>query len=106
MIGALRHRIVLEERVRLADGGGGATESWTEVATVWGSLKQVSGQERENADRVASQTMTDIMIRYRTGVTPDMRFRLGTRVFNIQGVLDKDGRGRWLTCLCEEGSSA
>lgn len=104
MIGALKYRVVLEERVRVADGGGGATESWTPVATLWASLKQRSGQEREAADRTVAQAMTVITIRYRAGVTAEMRFRHGARLFNIRSALDKDGHKRWLTCLCEEGS--
>jgi SPP1 family predicted phage head-tail adaptor len=104
VIGGLKHRIVLEERVRAADGGGGGTETWTPVATLWASLKQTSGRERDAADRVAPRTLADITIRYRPDVTTDMRFRQGTRFFNIRSVLDKDGRKRWLTCHCEEGS--
>lgn len=106
MIGALQHRIVLEEQVRVADGGGGATESWAPLATVWASLNQRSGQEREAADRLAARTVTAITIRYRDGVTAQKRFRQGTRLFNIRSVRDMDGRRQWLTCLCEEGSSS
>ncbi len=104
MIADLRHRIVLEERVRAADGGGGATESWTPVATLWASVQQKSGGERESADRLSVGTTTEIIIRHRAGVTSHMRFRQGARLFNIRSVLDKDGRGRFLICRCEEGS--
>lgn len=103
MIAEFRHRLTLEERVSVADGGGGAAESWSEVATVWAALHQKSGREREAADRLAARTATDITIRYRGGVTTDMRFRQGSKTFNIRGVLDVDGRRRWLKCVCEEG---
>lgn len=106
MIADLRHRLVLEERVSVADGGGGADESWTEVAIVWAALSQKSGQEREAADRAAARSTANIIIRYRASVTPDMRFRQGTRHFNIRAVLDVDGRRRWLTCACEEGGAS
>ena len=106
MIADFRHRVTLEDRVRTADGGGGASESWTPVATLWASVQQKSGKERETADRLSVRTTTEIIIRHRSGVIPQMRFRQGTRLFNISSVLDTDGRGRFLTCLCEEGSSS
>ncbi len=105
MIADLRHRLVLEERTRVADGGGGATETWVEVATVWAAIAEKAGREREAADRAAPLTTTDITIRHREGVTTDMRFRLGTRHFNIRAVLDTDGRRHWLRCTCEEGGN-
>ena len=106
MIADLRHRLVLEERVSIADGGGGASESWTEVATLWASMHQKSGREREAADRLGVHATTDITIRYRSGVTTDMRFRLGTQHFNIRAVLDVDGRRRWLRCICAVGGAS
>ncbi|WOF73365.1 phage head closure protein [Parvibaculaceae bacterium PLY_AMNH_Bact1] len=106
MIADLRHRLVLEERMSVVDGGGGATDTWSEVATVWAALQQKSGREQEAADRSSARTSTEITIRYRADVTNDMRFRLGARHFNIHAVLDVDGRRRWLKCVCEEGGAS
>lgn len=106
MIADLRHRLVLEERISIADGGGGASESWSEVATLWAAMHQKSGREREAADRLGAHTITEITIRYRAGVTTDMRFRLGARHFNIRSVLDVDGRHRWFKCTCAEGGAS
>ncbi len=105
MIAALRHRLLLEQRTRVADGGGGATETWTSVATVWAAIAEKSGREREAADRAAPKVAMEVTIRHREGVNTDMRFRQGSRHFNIRAVLDKDGRRRWLTCTCEEGGA-
>ena len=44
----------------------------------------------------------DITIRHRAGVSPEMRFRAGTRIFHILSVVDVEDRGRWLICRCEE----
>jgi len=106
VIADLRHRLVLEERVSVADGGGGATESWTELATVWAAMQPKSGQEREAADRLGARATTDITIRYRGDVTTDMRLRQGARHFNIRAVQDADGCRRWLKCTCEEGGAS
>lgn len=101
-IGELRARLVLEEPVRTPDGGGGASESWVEVATVWGRIEGRPGGETVQADRVTATLTHTITIRYRAGVVPQMRFRLETRIFHILSVVDIEDRDRRLICRCEE----
>jgi SPP1 family predicted phage head-tail adaptor len=43
-----------------------------------------------------------VVLRYRQGVVPAMRFRKATRIFHILAVIDVEERRRWLKCLCEE----
>jgi SPP1 family predicted phage head-tail adaptor len=100
-IGALRDLLVLEQAVRTGDGGGGATVVWETVAEIWAAVANLSGDERLGADQVAGRITHAVRIRYRTGVVPAMRFRHGTRVFDIVAVLEEQRRAR-LKCLCEE----
>jgi len=51
---------------------------------------------------VRGRVSHEIWIRYRTGVLPDMRFALGTRVFEIRAAIDSGERHRFLRCLVEE----
>lgn len=102
MIGALRHRLVLEERTRTADEGGTAVVTWTAIGEVWGRIASSSGRELVRADGVTARLTHEIALRHRTGVLPEMRLRQGTRVFEIHAVIDIAERRRWLLCLCEE----
>ncbi len=101
-IGSLRHRLALEEVSRTSDGGGGATETWSTVASVWASITPASGSEAVAAERIAGQISHVVHIRYRAGVIPAMRFRLGNRLFEIAASIDIDERRRFLKCLCRE----
>ena len=101
-IGALRHRLTLETPVRVDDGGGGVTLTWSAVATLWASIQPGSGNEVFAGDRLTGRITHEIRIRYRPGVTPDMRFRDNSRVFHILAAVELDERRRWLRCLCEE----
>ena len=101
-IGALRHRLVLESAARVPDGGGGATRTWTTLAELWAAIDPIKGTESVVAEAVAGRVLFSIHIRYRTDVTPAMRFRLGTRIFEILAVLDADDRRRFLKCLVVE----
>ena len=101
-IGRLRHRLTLESASRTPDGGGGAVETWTTVAQVWGRIQPTGGTEIANADGLGGRITHEITLRYRSGVTPAMRLISGSRRFEITAVIDIDERHRWLKCLCVE----
>ncbi len=86
----------------MSDEGGGFTESWVEVATLFADLRPLGGLETVEADRLAGRVSHEVALRYRPGIVPAMRFRKGARVFHIVSVIDVDERHRWLKCLCEE----
>lgn len=106
-LGRLRHRLVLQRRNPVADGGGGEDgDPWAApnvVATVWGAVEPLSGAERLSAMRLEGQVTHKITIRYRSGVDSDMRIVMGTRSFNIRAVMDVGERRRYLELLCQEG---
>ncbi|HUS97217.1 MAG TPA: phage head closure protein [Hyphomicrobiaceae bacterium] len=101
-IGALRHRVRIEAAVRTAAPGGGATEAWQEVATVWGSLGPLRGGEPVAGDAIEARVLHDITMRYRPDVKAEMRLDIEGRLFDIKAVLDLDDRRQWITCRCEE----
>jgi SPP1 family predicted phage head-tail adaptor len=101
-IGALRERLTLEAPSRVDDGGGGATITWIEVAILWARIVPRSGSESHELDRIAGKASHDVTIRHRGDVSPEKRFRLGGRVFDIRAAFDPDGRRHWLKCLVEE----
>lgn len=98
----LRHRIVIERATRTGDGAGGSTTEWNAVAEVWAAIWSRSVDESFTLDRVAGTASHDIWIRYRPGVTPDMRFRCSARIFDVLGAIDFDDRAKWLKCPCTE----
>lgn len=106
MIGALRHRVTLQQAVRTPDEGGGADLLWTDIASVWASIEAAGGSVRDASDRIDTRTRTKIRLRFRAGINPGMRFIEGSRIFNIQAVLDENGKRQWLLCLCEEGETS
>lgn len=101
-IGKLQHRLRLEEPVRAAEAGGGATITWALIAEVWGSLKSLGGDERMKADGLEGRVSHEIWIRHRDDVRTEMRFVLAGRLFDIRAVMASDDRKAYLRCLAEE----
>lgn len=101
-IGALRHRVTLEQPLRGADGGGGAHVTWSAIAELWASVSPATGGETVFAEAVSGRISHAITLRFRADISPEMRLRLGPRVFEILAVIDVDERHRELRCLCRE----
>ncbi|MFA5951341.1 MAG: phage head closure protein [Hyphomicrobium sp.] len=101
-IGELSHRFALQSPVLTPDGGGGETTTWSLAAEIWGALRPYSGGEQFEADGLSGRISHELWIRHRQGVTLDMRFVLGSRIFEMRSVLDVGERRRFLRCLVEE----
>jgi SPP1 family predicted phage head-tail adaptor len=102
VIGKMRYRMTLQQASRAADGGGGATVTWTPVTDLWAALSPIGGGEGADADGLQSRVSHEIWIRYRAGTGPHMRFILGARIFDIRSVIDVEEAHRFQRCLAEE----
>jgi SPP1 family predicted phage head-tail adaptor len=101
-IGEMRERVTLQSPLRTPDGAGGAEVTWTSGATVWAKVEDRGGGERVAGERLAAGTKLRLTIRYRSGITTEMRGLWNARVLNIRAVGDPDGRKRFLVLDCEE----
>ncbi|MEM7619807.1 MAG: phage head closure protein [Pseudomonadota bacterium] len=104
-VGQLRRRLDIEQLNRVSDGAGGYATSWVNVDTVWAKVEPKIGRERLIAEQVSSRTNYDIVIRYRSDITAEMRFRDGTQVFHILSFFDENDQKSYLKCICEERKS-
>ncbi len=94
--------LTLEVPSEIADGQGGATITWVNVAGLWGAVAPVSVRPGEKA-AVAAATLTHrVTIRVRDDVLRGMRFSWQGRVLFIEVVSDPDESGVYLTCQCRE----
>ena len=102
--GRLRHRIRIEKPMVTQDPDTGALiEAVQIIGTVFASIEPLSAREFIAAQSTQSQITAKILIRYRSGLTPDMRLidvATGT-VYNPAGFLPDPYTGRdWLTIPC------
>lgn len=104
---SLRHRVTLQEEVQTADGAGGYTRSWQNVADLWAEITTINiksyGQERFFAGKIQAEVTHKIIIRYRDGVTSSMRLVFGSSIFNIRSVFNRNENNEILELLVEEG---
>lgn len=106
--GQLRHRISIQQKVAGSpqqDATGEPDTVWTDYLVVWASVDPVTGKEPFLAQQKMSVVSHKIRIRYRSGITADMRVVHAGRYFDIIAPLNWGERNRELLLLCEEGAN-
>ncbi|MEE9429055.1 MAG: head-tail adaptor protein [Paracoccaceae bacterium] len=103
----LNRKLVLEDPVRVDDGAGGHSESWTVLGTVWASVRAGTGREYASQHLTLSKVPYRIIVRAAPAGSmerpkPEQRFVEGSRVFRILAVSEHDSRGHYLMCHARE----
>ncbi|WP_170220102.1 phage head closure protein [Paenibacillus anaericanus] len=106
-------RILLQSKGFVADDEGISTAGWVDWMPLWACRKPLTTRWRETyqAAGLNVDKMIQLEIRYRTGITPDMRIVHGKkvvdgvetdRIYDIKSVLDDvkgDGVETWIMAL-------
>ena len=85
----LDRRVVLQRKTITRGEANAPLETWTVLATVWASKRDVTDVERLRADEVGSALTTRFAIRWSTDVDDlgaDDRLIFDGRTYNIEGV--------------------
>lgn len=100
--GRLDKRVTLQQATSARDGHGQPVQTWSPVATVWAAIHPLRGGERFAAQQFAAETTHRVTIRYRSGVSVQMRVVYGSRVFRIENAIDPKERHEQLELMCAE----
>lgn len=103
----LNRKLVLEEAQRVSDGAGGYVESWTQLGTLWASIKSGTGSQRSEDFLTVSRVPMRIVVRAAPAGSPrrpaaNQRFIEGGRIFSILSVTEMDEQAHYLVCQARE----
>ena len=101
-IASLRHRITIERVAETVDSVRDIKSSWTTFATVWAEVRSLNGREYWESRQVNSEITGKIKIRYLSGITTKMRIKFGSRIFDIEAILNTEERNREMILLVKE----
>lgn len=106
LIGAMRHRVTVENPTRATDGDGGYTETWAAAtpSPVWAQIVPAtpSAIERVAGNTVEAPITHLVTIRSHSGVTPRTRLMFGSRRFDVRGIQKVNEISEWMVLSCEE----
>ena len=100
-VGPKRYRLALQSptRTQSASGAGALTTAWATVATVWGQLGAIRGEERITARQIAGTLTHKARIRYGStwaGIGPSWRVQARGRTFDVLAAVNVGERNREL----------
>ena len=103
--GKLRHRLLIQKPVTTQNTSTGEMQvTWTDVASVWGSMEPLSAREFIAANAEKSEVTGKAVIRHRDDVDETMRIVYRGKTHNILGVLSDNWSGlEYLTLPLSEG---
>jgi len=95
------HRVRIEQPL-LGNDLDGVPDSWDEVAIKWANIRPLSGKEYQQAQQMQSMTTHTIKTHFLAGADSSMRLVHGSRVFDVESVLNMDERNRFTIWRCVE----
>lgn len=105
-ISKLDKRITIQRQIKTAsDGQGGFTSAWTATTStpIWCAIWPRSVKETMQDQQPAGEITHRIRIRFRRGVSAQMRVQYKNRYFNIVGPpVNVNEDNEWLDLLCKE----
>lgn len=104
--GRLRHRVTIQHEATSMNGYGENAGTWSDVATVWAAVEPVSGKEAFSGGQNMATQAVRVVMRYRAGVTPQMRLVNDGITYNIEAVVNRDERNRELELMCVRGQAS
>jgi SPP1 family predicted phage head-tail adaptor len=100
--GDLRERVTIQAKTVTFNAYNEPIETWSDLVTVCAAFPDQNGKEMRAAQKLYSSVTAVIVIRYRSDITVLHRVLHGSRVYEIQAVIDENMRHHWLQLhLCE-----
>ena len=100
--GTLRHRLAFKAATGAQNAFGESIETWETYATLWAQLEPLRGEELIHARQVTATVSYRIRVRYNSSIAPAHRAVLGSRIFEINSVINVRHRNRELELFCTE----
>lgn len=100
--GKLNRRVVIRTMTQIPDGGGGYTETATDVPNIPARVEPLEGNELLRAQQTGMQRPHRFTLRYRTGLTGAKTLIYDGRTFDIKSIADPEERHRELIVQTDE----
>lgn len=102
--GKLRHVIKIQRPVSIQNADGSMSETWEDLYKLYAAIEPLSAKEFLAASTTEHKVTCRIIIRYKDGLTTNMRILHGNKLYNIEGLqTDIDSGIEYITIPCSTG---
>ncbi len=105
-IGRLKHRLIIEQPVRLRNETGEFEDTWQLYATVWAAIEPIRGKEALSGNQILGDLDTRIVIRWSTqadGIKATFRGRHQNVTYNFSTPAHHNVERREIEILAKSG---
>jgi len=100
--GKLNHLVTIQSKTEV-NTVGQMIPTWGTLTTAWASIEPTGGNESEGNQKISATTSHKITIRYKSGISAKAnRILWGTRVFDINAIMNTKESDEELILLCKE----
>jgi SPP1 family predicted phage head-tail adaptor len=100
--GMLNRKIQIQKNIDSPDGSGGLTRQWVTVFTCWAQVSDLGGSEPYEHMQNYPHQNYHITIRYRLGISANMRVLYRGKILNIRSIQDENEEHALISMTCEE----
>lgn len=101
--GKLRHRVEVQRYGTSYDPEGEPIQEWQLLAKAWAAIEPLKGEEYFAAATIQAQISHKVTMRPPgIEITPADRIIFGSRIFEIESVINVEERNRELVLMCVE----
>lgn len=102
--GKNRHRIVIEQPVKVKTDSGAINTTWSTFKETWAEVRTLKMYEKSAIETSFPKADMFIGFRYIEGVLSTMRITYKGKIYSILGINNVDERNRELELICETGT--
>jgi SPP1 family predicted phage head-tail adaptor len=100
--GKLRFRAQIQQKAQTTSSSGQNTIAWSELDTVWCSVRTLTGREYFAHDKANAEVTHIVVIRWLDTVTTEMRIVWDSRTLNIESIAEDKTHERMMVLRCKE----
>ena len=101
--GALKHKVVVQQKTEVKDSHAEVQHTWTTFCTTRAEFKPLRGTEFFALHQQNFDADCKAVLRYRPGITQNMRIQFGTRIFKfVAPPVNVDEGNVTLEIMCKE----
>lgn len=104
-IGSKQKLVTIQRRVETANSQGGVVVTWATRCTVWAHERPLTGRESLAAGQVVASLSSVWEVNYRSDISVKDRLVFGSRVLQIESVIDPTDTRQELHLTCSEGQA-
>lgn len=99
--GDLKNKIQILKTTVVTDTDGFQKQETIVFANCWAKVTPVQGKEYYQAAAIQAENDVKFTIRYRKGITNDMKVQYNNQIYEIKSIIDFNNEHKYIDLVCE-----